>query len=119
MDLTGQWRFFEQFEAGFDMGYALLKQVGSVITGNLVYTEYIYEEEPFLIDIEVVGEIEDDRLLLKGVSYLVLESSFEFEYCLDDRIAELDDPDRIEGHSVDDQNLEGRFVLRRLEVKQS
>nr|WP_319401156.1 hypothetical protein [uncultured Carboxylicivirga sp.] len=116
MNLTGQWRFFEEFEAGFDMGYALLKQVGNEITGNLVYTEYIYEEDEFIIDIEVVGEIEEDRLLLKGISYKILESTYPINYCLDDRIAELENPDRIEGHSVDDQDLEGRFLLKRLDV---
>jgi len=114
MDLSGQWSFFEQFDAGFDMGYALLKQEGNTITGSLVYTEYIYEDGQFMIDIEVAGELDNDRLLLKGVSYTVLESPYEIEYCLDDRIAEINNPHRIEGHSVDDQDLEGRFVLRRL-----
>lgn len=116
MDLTGQWRFFEEFEAGFDMGYALLKQEGHSISGSLVYTEYIYEESSFLIEIEVAGEIQEDQLMLKGVAYTVLDSPFEIEYCLDDRIADLFDPERIEGHSVDDQNLEGRFILKRIET---
>ena len=116
MDLTGQWRFFEEFEAGFDIGYALLKQVGDVITGTLIYTEYIYEEDSFLIMIEVTGEVRDNHLFLNGQSYNVLDSCYEIDYYLDDRIAELSDPDRIEGHSVDDQDLEGRFVLKRLEI---
>ncbi|MBS2097277.1 hypothetical protein [Carboxylicivirga linearis] len=119
MDLTGQWSFFEQFEAGFDMGYALLKQDGNKITGSLIYTEYIYDDGQFMIDIEVAGELDNNQLLLKGVCYTVLESPYEIEYCLDDRIAEISDPYRIEGHSVDDQDLEGRFVLRRLSLKVS
>lgn len=116
MNLTGKWQFFEQFDAGFDMGYALLKQVGDRISGTLTYTEYIYEESSFLINIEVEGELQEDRLMLQGKSYEVLDSPYAIQYCLDDRIAEITDPDRIEGHSVDDQDLEGRFVLRRLEL---
>ncbi len=117
MDLTGRWHFFEQFEAGFDMGYALLKQIDGRISGTLTYREYIYEESSFLISIEVEGEIQDDRLMLQGKSYEVLESPYPIDYCLDDRIAEITDPDRIEGHSVDDQDLEGRFILRRLDLR--
>ncbi len=114
MNLTGQWHFFEQFEAGFDMGYAILKQVGERITGTFVYREYIYNEDSFLISIDVEGDVIDDRLMLSGSSYEIIEAPYPIEYCLDDRIAELNNPDRIEGHSVDDQNLEGRFILRRL-----
>ncbi len=114
MNLTGHWRFFEQFEAGFDMGYALLKQDGINVSGSLVYNEYIYEETSFLIRVEVEGEFEEGQLLLRGIGYTILESTEEIEYCLDDRIAEINDPDRIEGHSVDDQNQEGRFVLKRI-----
>jgi hypothetical protein len=116
MNLTGRWHFFEQFEAGFDMGYALLKQVGEHVSGTLTYTEYIYEELSFLISIEVEGELQEDRLMLQGKSYEVLESPYHIDYCLDDRIAEVTDYDRIEGHSVDDQDLEGRFVLRRMDL---
>lgn len=119
MDLTGQWHFFEQFEAGFDLGYALLKQVGEHVSGTLVYTEYIYDEGSFLISVDVKGDVYDDRLMLSGKSYEIIESPYEIEYCLDDRIAELADPNRIEGHSVDDQNLEGRFLLRRLHLMES
>ncbi|MCU4176085.1 hypothetical protein [Carboxylicivirga sp. N1Y90] len=115
MNLTGQWQFFEQFDAGFDMGHAVFKQSGTLISGTLIYTEYIYEEASFLIEVEIEGEVLDDRLMFVGKSYEILDSPFEIEYCLDERIAELLDPDRIEGHSVDDQDLEGRFILRRLE----
>jgi hypothetical protein len=114
MNLTGQWHFFEQFEAGFDIGYAILKQVGEYIKGTLVYREYIYDEDSFLISIDVEGEVIEDRLMLRGVSYEVIETPYPIEYCLDDRIAELNNSHRIEGHSVDDQSLEGRFVMRRL-----
>ncbi|MBK3517736.1 hypothetical protein [Carboxylicivirga marina] len=119
MDLTGQWQFFEQFEAGFDMGHAILKQVGDKLSGTLVYREYIDDEGSFLIAINVEGDVFDDRLMMRGKSYEILESPFPIEYCLDDRIAELSDPNRIEGHSVDDQNLEGQFVLRRIHLMES
>lgn len=119
MNLTGQWRFFEEFEAGFDMGYALLKQIGMEVSGSLTYTEYIYDEASFLVDIEVKGEIDQDQLVLRGIAYTILESACDIEYCLDDRIAEFYDPDRIEGSSVDDQSIEGRFVLKRLDIAQS
>ncbi|TRX71959.1 hypothetical protein [Carboxylicivirga sp. M1479] len=114
MDLSGQWHFFEQFEAGFDMGYAVFRQKKEKISGTLVYREYIDNEGSFLISIEVEGDVFDDRLMLRGKSYEIIEAPFHIDYCLDDRIAELTDPNRIEGHSVDDQNLEGRFLLRRV-----
>lgn len=115
MNLTGQWQFFEQFDAGFDMGHAVFQQFGEKLKGTLVYTEYIYEEASFLIEVEVEGEIVGDRLMFFGKSYEILDSPYEIEYCLDERIAELNDSNRIEGHSVDDQDLEGRFILRRLD----
>ncbi|WP_439185235.1 hypothetical protein [Carboxylicivirga taeanensis] len=116
MNLTGQWHFFEQFEAGFDIGYALLKQRGAHISGTLVYHEYIYDEPPFLIEVNIEGEVVEDRLMLRGQSYSVIESPYPIEYCLDDRIAELNNSSKVEGHSVDDQDLEGRFILRRMQT---
>lgn len=114
MDLTGYWHFFEQFDAGFDLGYAVFKQDEGRLTGVLVYTEYIYNEDSFIIAVDVEGDVVDDRLMLRGESYDVIDSTYPIEYLLDDRIAELDNPDRIEGQSVDEQDLEGRFILRRI-----
>lgn len=119
MDITGFWHFFEEFGAGFDLGYAVFNQDGDRVTGSLVYTEYIDLEKPFVIKVEVLGEIMEDRLLLKGQSYEIIESESEIHYCLDDRMVILDDPMWLEGHSVDDQDLEGRFLLRRIFVEEN
>lgn len=116
MDISGFWSFFEESGAGFDQGYALFRQDGEHVIGTLVYTEYIDLEPPFVIKVDVEGDVIEDRILLNGKAYEIIQSVQDIDYCLDDRIAMLDDPMNIEGHSVDDQNLEGRFIMRRLFV---
>ena len=114
MDLTGYWHFFEQFDSGFDLGYAIFRQEDGRLTGIMVYTEYIYDEGSFVISVDVEGDVFDDRLMLRGNEYEIVETEYPIEYLLDDRIAELNNPYKIEGQSVDEQDLEGRFVLRRI-----
>ncbi len=114
MDLSGVWSFYEEFGSGFDLGYAMFVQNEGGIVGSLVYTEYIAEELPFSIAIEVKGEVQGDQLFLKGERYEIVDGDRSIHYCLDDRIAFLDDPFNIEGHSNDEQDMQGRFMLRRL-----
>ncbi len=114
MNVTGVWRFYEEFNGGYDLGYATLIQKGDDVSGSLVYTEYIENEDPFVIAIDVVGEVYSERLQLIGQSYEIVDGNPDIHYCLDERMAIILDDSKMEGHSVDDQNIEGRFLLKRL-----
>ena len=63
MNVTGVWRFYEEFNGGYDLGYATLIQKGDDVSGSLVYTEYIENEDPFVIAIDVVGEVYSERVI--------------------------------------------------------
>ncbi|MCT4647365.1 MAG: hypothetical protein N4A74_20415 [Carboxylicivirga sp.] len=121
--INNEYRFFEQFDGGFDIGCAIFKTKDKrYVSGALVYTEYIYGDQSFVISVDVEGEIQwdEDRnegiLVLKGIAYEIIEGDPDIDYCLDERIAEIGQSlfleGKIEGRSIDDQNLEGRFVLR-------
>ncbi|TAJ15576.1 hypothetical protein DMA11_01395 [Marinilabiliaceae bacterium JC017] len=116
MDLTGHWQFFERFEFGFDVGIAVFKQIDLQISGTIVYSEYINEDPPFIISVDITGEVLDDRVIIRGKSYEIIESNGDIEYELDDRIGFIEnDEDIIVGKSIDDQNLMGDFVLKRID----
>ncbi len=121
--INKEYGFFEQFDEGFDIGCAIFKtKEDRYVTGTLVYTECIYDDQSFVISVDVEGEIQwdDDNnegiLILKGIAYEIVEGDPHIEYCLDERIAKIGQSlfleGKIEGRSIDDQNLEGRFVLR-------
>jgi hypothetical protein len=114
MDVTGHWLFYEEFDFGYDVGICILHQKDTHVTGVLVYTEFVDDDSPFTITIDVEGEQFEDRLVLHGTRYEIEAPYQNIPYELDDRAGEIDG-DVIIGQSIDGQDLAGDFILRRIE----
>jgi len=112
-DISGRWKFTEEFECGLDNGIAFFTQNGNVITGYIEYQETIEDEMPFFVRQEVSGTIHENHVNLKGVKALSPDGSIIDDYNLDTMEGTLTHEGKIVGHSFDSKDICGVFVLER------
>ena len=112
-DISGKWKFSEEFECGIDNGIAYFTQSGNAITGYLEYEEKIEDEEPFSLRQEISGTIHGNHVKLIGVKVLSLDGSILKDYNLDTLDGTLTHEGKIVGHSFDSEDICGVFVLTR------
>lgn len=114
-NITGKWKFKEEFECGVDKGFAFFTQNENLITGYLEYEESIEDEEPFMVRQEISGTIHNNRISLKGLKSLTPNGSPINDYNLDTLEGTLTHEGKIVGHSFDIEDICGVFVLIREE----
>ena len=112
-NISGKWKFSEEFECGMDKGLAFFAQNDIAITGYLEYEESIEDEVPFMVRQEISGTIHGNRINLKGVKALNLDGSTINDYNLDTLEGTLTHEGKIVGHSFDSEDICGVFVLSR------
>ena len=81
MDLTGKWRYIENYGYGVAEGELYLKQKGQTLAGRIVFTDIIHSEFPITYQLDHwFGLLVDDNTI-KGVSKdgQGVEGYFEFE----------------------------------------
>lgn len=109
--ISGRWSFTEDFGFGKDEGFVELTQEGENIKGIFVYTERIEGENPFRVQQEVEGTFKAKKLSVTGTAVEILDSDFEIEYHLDTWEGILNDKNQIVGHSYDNHECFGVFVM--------
>lgn len=110
-NITGRWSFNEDFGFGKDEGFAEFMQEDQKVTGVLVYTERIEDETPFRVQQEVEGTFDGQQLKINGTAVEILDAEEEIEYHLDCWEGILNDKNQIVGHSFDDHECFGVFVM--------
>jgi hypothetical protein len=112
-DITGRWKFQEDFGFGKDSGYAELSQNGNLINGFLRFTEQIEGEETFVVKQEVSGQIDGSKINLKSHSCEILFSDEDIIYELDTWEGEIMPDGKIVGNSQDSEGTGGAFTMER------
>jgi len=113
VNLTGRWRFEEDFGFGKDSGYAELNQKGDSLKGVLRFSEQIDGEETFIVKQEVGGRITGSKISLKSHSCEILFSEEDIIYELDTWVGELLPNGKIVGNSCDSEGTGGSFTMER------
>ena len=113
INLTGRWRFEENFGFGKDSGYAELIQKGNHLKGILRFSEQIDGEETFIVKQEVAGRINGTKINLKSHSCEILFSDEDIIYELDTWEGELLSNGKITGNSKDSEGTGGAFIMER------
>ena len=67
MDLTGKWRYIENYGYGLAEGELYLKQKGQTLAGRIVFTDKVEGESSYMIQEFLKGELEGRNL--KCLSY--------------------------------------------------
>jgi hypothetical protein len=112
-DISGKWKFSEEFECGMDNGFAYFIQTENSIIGYLEYEESIEEDEPFMVKQTILGTIEGNVIRLKGIEALTPVGSTIDDYNLDTLEGTFTHEEKIVGHSFDSEDICGVFVLVR------
>lgn len=113
INLTGRWRFQEDFGFGKDSGYAELNQIGSHLKGVLRFSEQIDGEETFIVKQEVAGRLIGKKINLKSHSCEILFSDEDIIYELDTWDGEVLPNGKIVGNSRDAEGTGGAFIMER------
>jgi hypothetical protein len=113
-NITGRWSFREDFGFGKDEGFAELTQTGDKVTGFVVFTERIEGDQPFRVEQEVVGEFDGTNLKLTAIKVEILDAEEPIEYHLDNWEGILNAQDQLVGHSYDNEDTFGVFLMERL-----
>ena len=116
-NITGRWTFNEDFGFGKDEGFAEFTQEGDSITGVVVYTERIDDETPFRVQQEVEGNFDGVNFKVTGTKVELLDVENQFEYHLDIWEGILNANNQIVGHSYDDHDCFGVFVMEFIELQ--
>ncbi len=112
-NLTGFWRFSEEFDKGEDVGEARLFQKGKTIKGYLVFKEITENAPPLFVRTQLKGRIEKGQVHLSETSAMILSRSSE-DYELEERTGLINTMGQIVGSGEDAQGVHGVFVLERI-----
>ena len=114
MNLTGKWKYKEDYGFGIAEGELYLKQEGDILSGKIVFTDKLEDEEPYMIQEFLTGRVEDDEIELIAEEYDIIHSDFPIHYELDAWTGNIIDEKTITGFSMDDQGIEGKFEFVRI-----
>lgn len=112
-DLTGFWRFREEFDGNEDLGEARLFQHGKQITGYLIFKELIPDEQTIFVKTKLTGKIENGQVHLSESSAIVLSGPPD-SYDLEERTGLINAMGQIVGSGEDKQGIHGIFVMERI-----
>lgn len=108
-DLTGRWLYREDYGYGVTEGELYLRQEGDRLSGRLVFTDRIEDEEPYMIQEFLEGTLEGKKVRIEAVEYDIIHAEHRIDYELDSWFGVLLDESTIKGVSRDDQGVEGCF----------
>ena len=112
--LTGKWLYEENYGYGSAKGELLLTQNGKILSGKIIFSENVEDEETFMIQEKLEGEITLNRIRLKATEYDIIHSDTEISYELDSWNGMLINETTIEGDSLDDQGVSGSFKFEKV-----
>jgi hypothetical protein len=112
--LTGKWLYEEDYGYGKAKGELLLTQKGKKLSGKIIFTENVEDDDTFMIQEKLEGDIMVNRIRLKAIEYDVIHSDFEIRYELDSWEGMLINETTIEGDSLDSQGVTGSFKFEKL-----
>lgn len=115
MNLTGKWRYFENYGNGVVEGELYLKQEGKELSGRIVFSDRLKGEVPYMIQEFLTGIQEEKKVKLEATGFDVIHADFPVSYELDYWFGLLVDETTIRGVSRDEQGIEGYFVFEKLQ----
>jgi len=116
MNLSGTWKYCEDFSHGDSEGELVLTQEGNLLCGVLTHTETPIDGAPYSIEqtMEGVYDNKDKSFILKANTFTILAAEEEILYELDSFVAQVMTEDLIVGTSEDEQGVLGVFSFKRI-----
>ena len=116
MNLSGTWKYSEDFSHGDSVGELVLIHKGKLLSGKLSHTETPLEGSPYIIEqtMEGVYDNENKSFILKACAFTIIEAAEETLYELDSFVAKVMSEDLIVGTTEDEQGVLGVFSFKRI-----
>lgn len=114
MDLTGKWKYVENYGYGVAEGELYLKQEGKRLSGKIVFSDKLEGEESYMIQEFLTGDINERKVRLEATEFDIIHSECKISYELDSWFGILVDETTIKGMSSDDQGVQGFFVFEKM-----
>lgn len=114
MDLTGKWRYIENYGYGVAEGELYLKQEGNRLSGRIVFSDKLEGEDAYMIQEFLTGEIDGRKIRLDATEFDIIHAEYKVSYELDSWFGVLVDDMTIKGVSSDDQGVEGYFEFEKV-----
>ncbi len=116
MNLTGKWKYTENYGYGVAEGELYLTQRDQLLSGRIVFTDKVEKETSYMIQEFLTGTLEGRKVKLEATEFDIIHSEFSITYELDSWFGMLVDDTTIKGVSVDEQGVEGYFEFQKMET---
>jgi hypothetical protein len=112
-DLTGFWRFREEYNGNEDYGEARLFQHGKQLTGYLVFKKSLPDRPPLFIRTRLNGKTEKGQVHLNETAITVLSGPAD-AYQPESRTGLINAMGQIAGSGEDSQGTHRVFLMERI-----
>lgn len=115
MNLSGIWKYTEDYTYGDCSGLLTLYQLGDSIEGSLFHKEVPLDGESFEVEqvIQAIVSIDNQEVILKAISVNHLKENADFEYELDCFQLKIITNNLMVGTSKDKQGILGVVSFKR------
>ncbi len=115
MNLTGEWLINEEFDRGVSSGNVRLSQAeDNTLSGEIFLLENEKGEAPFYIKQTVEGIVIENKVILKGKKFEILNGEKNAEYFLDSWEGQVNSEGDIIGSTIDLNGECGVFIMKKL-----
>ena len=116
MNLTGKWKYTENYGYGVAEGELYLTQRDQLLSGRIVFTDKVEKETSYMIQEFLTGTLEGRKVKLEATEFDIIHSEFSITYELDSWFGMLVDDTNIKGGRVYDHGVEGYFEFQKMET---
>ncbi|MCK5781742.1 MAG: hypothetical protein KAH10_04095 [Flavobacteriales bacterium] len=114
MNVTGKWRYKEDFEFGYSEGEVRLVQIENSLYGEFDFIEKVEDDYEIVVFEKVKGKISEGKVLLESTEVVAKESGREVDYIPNTFELHLVSNDKLVGSTYDADNVCGVFTLERI-----
>ena len=118
MNLTGLWKYKEDFEYGKSEGEVRLVQMKDSLHGDFIFTEKVENGDKDDYEIEVVekvkGKIVEGTVLLESMEVEAKQGSETIDYIANNFDVHIVSETKLVGSSFDKDNVCGVFTLEKI-----
>lgn len=111
INISGKWKYIEDFGYGIDTGYAIIKHEENSISGIIKYTEQIEGDITFMIKQKIKGNFDGFKIKMEGFDVETLPMDEAEGYNFDTWEGNLESPHKIVGKSIDESGISGEFTF--------
>ncbi|MEN8116072.1 MAG: hypothetical protein ABFS16_03795 [Bacteroidota bacterium] len=114
MNISGTWKYNEDFGHGKSAGEVKLTQNGTEVTGIFTFTEKVENDYEINVVEKVRGTISEGKVLLESIEVTATQNGCSIDYLPNNFEVHLVSDNKLVGSTNDSEDVCGVFVLERM-----